>query len=72
MLWRRPAAARRRIRIVFERTIPGSHGEYEAVEAMVTGYSASAPASARGRAFNSTQLRFRLAEALLRMPASTN
>jgi hypothetical protein len=58
-------------------TRPGSRKEFDAVVAMMPEFSRCIPAGARNTAFDATQIRFRLAEALLRtgvpsvLPATT-
>ena len=51
-------------------TVPGSKKERAALDAMAAGFFDCLPRSAQKRAFNPTQIRFRLAEALLRLPAT--
>lgn len=49
-------------------TTPGSKNELAALNAMSNDFFQCLPAKAQKRGFNPTQLRYRLAEALLRMP----
>ncbi|MFL6845846.1 MAG: hypothetical protein ACJ8ER_13290 [Allosphingosinicella sp.] len=49
-------------------TIPGSKKEFAALVPMVSEFTRCVPPKARGLAFDPTQIRFRLAEALLRLP----
>jgi len=58
-----------RVRSLVEGTAPGSRGEVEALTAMAPDFFRCVPAAAHGRQFNATQLRYRLAEALLRLDA---
>lgn len=50
-------------------TAPGSKKELEALNSMSGDFFACLPDMAQKRSFNPTQIRYRLAEALLRMPA---
>lgn len=50
-------------------TAPGSKQELAALNGMSEGFWSCLPDMAQKRAFNPTQIRYRLAEALLRMPA---
>lgn len=56
-----------RVRALVENTIPGSRPEYAALGEMAADFFSCVPEAARGRRFDSTQVRYRLAEALLRM-----
>jgi hypothetical protein len=51
-------------------TKPGSRKEYEAVVAMMPDFRRCIPPGASNTQFDVTQIRFRVAEALLRLPAS--
>ena len=55
------------VRQLVEQTSPGSRGEARAMAVIMPGFRACLPAARRNRAFNITQVRLRLAEALLRM-----
>jgi hypothetical protein len=48
-------------------TVPGSQEEYRSLVAIMPGFLQCVPAAARGRRFLPTQIRFNLAEALLKM-----
>lgn len=48
-------------------TAPGSRPEYAALSEMAEDFFRCVPETARGRRFDATQVRYRLAEALLRM-----
>ena len=50
-------------------TMPGSKNELAALKAMSDDFFQCLPEKAQKRSFNPTQIRYRLAEALLRMPA---
>lgn len=65
------AAHRDRVRALVDETRPGSRQEFAALTDMAPDFFRCVPDTARGRQFDSTQLRFRLAEALLRMPAAS-
>jgi hypothetical protein len=56
---------------LIERTVPGSKKERAALNAMSSDFWMCLPKKAQKAAFNPTQIRYRLAEALLRMPATT-
>jgi hypothetical protein len=58
-----------RVRALVENTAPGSGPEHTALSAMAPDFFRCVPETARGRQFDSTQIRYRLVEALLRMPA---
>jgi hypothetical protein len=62
------AAHRAEVRALLETTI-GSPREQEALTAMTSDLASCLPDIARGRRFDNTQFRFRLAEALLRLGA---
>jgi hypothetical protein len=62
-------ARREQVRALVEETRAGSRQEYEALNAMAPDFFRCVPEGARGRRFDTTQVRYRLAEALLRMPA---
>lgn len=66
------AAHRDRVRALVEQTPPGSRREFAALTEMAADFFQCVPEAGRNRQFNPTQLRFRLAEALLRMPAPAN
>ena len=66
------ASRRDRVQALVEGTAPGSRGEFEALNALADDFFACVPDTARDRRFDPTQVRFRLAEALLRMPAPAN
>jgi hypothetical protein len=61
------------VRAIIAETKPGSRKEYEAIESILPDFMACVPEKARKLGFSVTQVRFRLAEALLRMalPASS-
>lgn len=63
------AAHRDEMRALLADTIPGSKKESAALSAMAPAFYQCLPPAAQERSFNPTQIRFRLAEALLRMPA---
>lgn len=65
------AAHPEEVRSLITSTRAGSRQEFEALSAMAPDFFACVPETARGREFNVTQLRFRLAEALLRLAAPT-
>ncbi|HEX2762894.1 MAG TPA: hypothetical protein VHM92_03475 [Allosphingosinicella sp.] len=52
-------------------TLPGSKKELAALQAMSEGFFQCLPVLARNRGFNATQIRYRLAEALLRTPVQS-
>lgn len=56
-----------RVAQLVEKTRPGSRDEARAMAAIMPGFRACLPAARRNRSFNITQVRLRLAEALLRM-----
>jgi|GEM_PF-5682756 len=56
-----------RVAQLVEKTKPGSREEARAMAAIMPGFRACLPAAVRNRPFNITQVRLRLAEALLRM-----
>ena len=60
------------VRALLAETIPGSKKERAALGAMSAGFWQCLPSFAQKRSFNPTQIRYRLAEALLRMPAPTS
>jgi hypothetical protein len=64
------AGHRDQARDLVENTDPGTRGELAALNRMAPDFFRCVPETARGRGFQATQLRFRLAEALWRMPAS--
>ena len=51
-------------------TRPGSRQEHEALVAMAPDFFRCVPEAARGRSFDPTLIRYRLVEALLRLPAA--
>jgi hypothetical protein len=57
-------------RALIATTRAGSKKEFEAVMALMPDFSHCIPAGARNVQFDATQIRFRLAEALLRLPAT--
>jgi hypothetical protein len=57
-------------RALIASTRAGSKKEFEAVMALMPDFSQCIPAGARNVQFDATQIRFRLAEALLRLPAT--
>ncbi|HEX8239596.1 MAG TPA: hypothetical protein VF574_07640 [Allosphingosinicella sp.] len=59
-----------RARALIATTRPGSKKEFEAVTALMDDFTRCIPAGARNLQFNATQIRFRLAEALLRLPSA--
>ena len=66
------ASHRDLVQALVDGTMPGSRAEFEALSALAGDFIACVPETARGRRFDPTQIRFRLAEALLRMPAPAN
>jgi hypothetical protein len=58
-----------RVRALVENTAPGSRPEFTALSAMAPDFFRCVPETARGRKFDSTQIRYRLVEALLRRAA---
>ena len=60
----------REVRALLLNTIPGGDSENTAVKAMIPEFSKCVPPKARNLTFRATQIRYRLAEALLRLPAS--
>lgn len=60
---------REQVRSLLEQTPLGSRREYDALSAMAGDFFQCVPETARGRRFDPTQVRFRLAEALLRLRA---
>ena len=66
------AARRERVQALVEGTRPGSREEYEALISLAADLPPCLPETARIRRFDPTQIRFRLAEALWRMPAPAN
>lgn len=59
-----------RARALIATTRPGSKKEFEAVSALMPDFSRCIPAGAVNLQFDATQIRFRVAEALLRLPAA--
>jgi hypothetical protein len=55
------------VRALLSETAPGSRKESKAFAAMLPGFRKCVVAEAAGRPFNATQIRFRLAEAMLRL-----
>jgi hypothetical protein len=64
------AAHRAKAEALLSGTLSGSKKEFAALQAMAPDFYACLPAKAQKMRFNPTQIRFRLAEALLRMPAA--
>jgi hypothetical protein len=64
------AAHRDSARALVDQTTPGSRQEYEALTAILPDFFLCIPDTARGRRFGATLIRFRLVEALLRMPSA--
>ena len=62
------ATHRDRARALVGETAPASRQELAALDRMAPDFFRCVPATARGRQFNATQIRYRLAEALLRTP----
>ena len=62
------ATHREQVRVLVEQTTAGSRREFEALGEIAGGFFQCVPETARGRRFDPTQVRFRLAEALLRLP----
>ena len=60
------------VRSLIEQTQPGSRQELAALTEMAPDFFRCVPDTARGRRFDSAQIRYRLAEALYRMPASSS
>ena len=56
-----------KVRALVENTLPGSPPEHVALSEMAPDFFRCVPETARGRRFGSTQVRYKLAEALLRM-----
>jgi hypothetical protein len=54
---------------VLVQSLPGSKKELALLQGMTEGFFACLPTLARKREFNPTQIRYRFAEALLRMPS---
>lgn len=63
------AGHRDEARALVERTPPGGRRELEALRAMAPAFFGCVPDTARGRSFDATLIRFRLAEALFRTAA---
>ena len=63
------AGHRELVRTLIEQTQPGSRQELAALTEMAPDFFRCIPDTARGRRFDSAQIRYRLAEALYRMPA---
>ncbi len=59
---------REQVRTLITETRPGSRQEMEAINALSGEFSTCLPPRVRNRTFFSTEIRFRLAEALLRLP----
>jgi hypothetical protein len=66
------AGHRDQVRSLIEQTQPGSRQELAALTEMAPDFFRCVPDTARGRSFDSAQIRYRLAEALYRMPASAS
>jgi hypothetical protein len=64
------AAHRDEARALVERTPPGGRREFEALNTMAPAFFRCVPDTGRGRSFDATLIRFRLAEALFRMAAA--
>jgi hypothetical protein len=64
------AAHRDRARALVEETRPGSEAEFAALRQMAPDFFRCVPDTARGRSFDTTLIRYRLVEALLRMPSA--
>jgi len=62
---------RDQVRTLIEQTQPGSRQELAALTEMAPDFFRCIPDTARGRRFDSAQIRYRLAEALYRMPATS-
>ena len=62
------ATHRQQVQNLVEQTPPGSRREYDALSAMAGDFFQCVPETARRRRFEPTQVRFRLAEALWRLP----
>lgn len=63
------ASNRDRVRALLADTRPGSRREAEAIDVMIPEFARCVPQGALNTRFETTQLRFRLAEALLRLSA---
>ena len=66
------ATHREQVRALVEQTAAGSRREFEALGEIAGDLFQCVPETARGRRFDPTQVRFRLAEALLRLPAPSD
>jgi len=62
---------RQQVRTLIEQTQPGSRQELAALTEMAPDFFRCIPDTARGRRFDTAQIRYRLAEALYRMPATS-
>jgi hypothetical protein len=65
------ATHRDEVRSLVENTPPGGRRESAALTTIAPGFYQCLPETARGRRFNATQIRYLLAEALLRMPSAS-
>lgn len=66
------AGHRDQVRTLIEQTQPGSRQELAILTEMAPDFFRCVPDTARGRRFDSAQIRYRLVEALYRMPVSTS
>ena len=66
------ATHREQVRALVEQTTAGSRREFEALGEIAGDFFQCVPETARGRRFDPTQVRFRLAEALLRLPTPSD